>query len=172
MNVGSPRQLLTLREAALMYAHDFLHVVEVGGDNLGPAVQFFQRAARIDPGSPWCAAFVNACAEIAAAVINKMHSPLEQVRRQGFVADYYEWAEQNDLLIPFEKIVPGDLFLLWFESKDRHAHIGFVDTVHLNSDRYITIEGNTDDEASREGIKVAKRDRKPGKGDVFVRWAA
>jgi hypothetical protein len=161
-----------MREAALMYALDFLHVVEVGGDNRGPGVEFFQRSANLNPGSPWCAAFVNACAEMAAAVINKERSPLEKVELQGYVPSYYQWAKKLDLLVPFEEIIPGDLFLLWFESKDRHAHIGFIDRVDLDEDRYGTIEGNTDDKASREGIKVARRIRTPRKGDVFVRWAS
>ena len=173
MNVGSPRQLLTLREAALMYALDFEHVVEVGGDNRGPAVELFQRAAGLIIGSPWCAAFVNACAELGAAVINQGRSPLEEVELQGFVPSYFQWAKKHDLLVPFEAMIPGDLFLLWFGGeKQRHAHIGFVDRVDLDVDGYGTIEGNTDDRASREGIKVAKRIRKPKKGDVFVRWAA
>lgn len=168
---GSPRQLLTLREAALMYAHDFLHVVEVGGDNRGASVEFFQRCAKIPPGSPWCAAYVNGCAELAAAVKNE-YSPLESVDLQGYVPSYYEWAQENNLLIPFEEVEPGDLFLLWFDSKDRHAHMGFVNRVDLSDDRYGTIEGNTDDQASREGLKVATRIRRPNAGDVFVRWSA
>jgi hypothetical protein len=113
---------------------------------------------------------VNGCAEQGAAVVNVLHSPLEQVKLQGYVPSYYEWGEENGLLVPFEKIRPGDLFLLWFEEKNRHAHIGFVDAVHLSADSYMTVEGNTDDRASREGIKVARRTRKPKKGDVFVRW--
>lgn len=168
---GSPRQLLTLREAALMYAHDFLHVVEVGGSNRGPAVEFFQRCAKIPAGSPWCAAYANGCAELAAAVRNTGGSPLEAVELQGYVASYYEWARGTDRLVPFEDIEPGDLFLLWYDSLERHGHMGFVDRVDLDADSYATIEGNTDDQASREGIKVALRIRTPRKGDVFVRWA-
>lgn len=168
---GSPRQYLTLPEATLQYAHDFAHIVEVGGDNRGTAVEFFQRCAKIPPGAAWCAAFVNACAELGAAVRNKEPSPLEGVGQEGFVADYVSWAKAGNLLVPFGQIQPGDLFCLWFTNLNRHAHIGFVDAVDVGPEMYATIEGNTDDQASREGIKVARRIRSPGARDVFVRWA-
>lgn len=166
----SPRLMLPLELAALAYAHDFVGIEEKGGDNRGPTVEFFQRCAKIPPGSPWCAAFVNACAELAAAVKNE-YSPLEQVRHQGYVPSYNNWAEENGLLVPFDQAEPGDLFLLWFESKSRHAHIGFVDSVEPGSPSYRTVEGNTDDKASREGIKVARRERTAGRRDAFVHWA-
>lgn len=168
---GSPRALLPFHLAALAYALDYEHIVEVGGDNRGPAVEFFQRCAKLGVGTPWCAAFVNACAELAAAVKNEP-SPLEEVELQGYVPSYYAHGRREGWRVPFEETGPGDLFLLYFPSKERHAHIGFVDAVDLNSDRYMTVEGNTDDRASREGIKVARRARSPQKGDVFLRWTA
>lgn len=164
------RALLPFHLCALSYAQDYIGLEEVGGDNQGPAVGTFLRAADLPPGAPWCAAFVNFCAEMAQVLKNEW-SPLEQVKREGYVQDYYAWADRHSRLIPFDQVGPGDLFLIWFHSKGRYAHIGFVLAVHHDSGLYTTVEGNTNETGGREGYMVASRPRKPASKDVFVRWA-
>lgn len=169
---GSSRRLLTLREAALSYAHDFAHVREEGS-NRGTAVEFFLRCANVDPGAPWCAAFVNACAELGAAIRDKEPSPLEQVKRQAFVADYVTWAKEHGRTVRPLEMEPGDIFCLWNRSKLRHAHMGFVDWVNperTGPQDFKTIEGNSDEAGRREGVRVVARRRKPRIEDVFIRW--
>lgn len=164
------RALLPLHLCALSYARDYIGIKEVGGDNMGPAVQFFQRAADIPPGAPWCAAFVNACAELAGALLN-IWSPLEQVKREGFVQDYYTWADRHGKLVSFDDVAPGDLFLLWYRRLERYAHIGFVDTVDREQRVFTTIEGNTNEDGGREGYMVASKVRSNSPAIVYVRWA-
>lgn len=48
--------------------------------------------------------------------------------------------------------MPGDIFGIYFQNKGRIAHVGFV---HRFGDKYtITVEGNTNEEGSREGDGV------------------
>lgn len=159
----------TLQGGALDEARAFVGIKEIGGDNKGPAVEFFQKLGQIREGQPWCAAFVNACAEIAAAKRNTV-SPLEAVPWQGLVQSYYEmgvaWRIKADL------VGPGDLFLIWFTRQEAYRHIGFVERVDWASQHYFTIEGNSNDDGSREGIEVVRRRRPFHDKDAYLHWGA
>lgn len=54
-------RLKTLAEAAWEYAGTQLHVREIGGNNLGPDVERYQKRVGGKPGEAWCAAFVSTC---------------------------------------------------------------------------------------------------------------
>jgi hypothetical protein len=112
---------------------------------------------------------VNGCVHTGCAKKN-VPSPLEKIPRQGFVQDYVDWARDEDRIVPAHQVEPGDLFALHFESRGRFAHIGFVYDVPRDG-YYSTVEGNTDDEASREGVKVSARERDVTDGTVFIRWS-
>lgn len=160
-----PLPMVALHEAAA-----FIGLEEEGGDNRGPAVEFFQMHARIPVGSPWCSAFTNGCIHTACAKQN-VRSPLEEMRRQGLVQDVVDWAESEDRIISADEVEPGDLFALYFgPPKDRYAHIGFVYDIPRGQPRYSTIEGNTGEEGEREGYKVASRIRRVTDGTIFIRW--
>jgi len=163
------RALLPFNLCTLSYARDYIGIEELGGDNKGPAVEIFQRSAAIPAGSPWCAAFVNFCAEMASALKNEW-SPLEQVKREGYVQDYYTWATGHGKLVEWDQAAPGDLFLLYFPSKNRYAHIGFVDYVDYDRMEYATIEGNSNKEGSREGYEVVTKIRPIEDKMRFIRW--
>lgn len=67
----------------------------------------------------------------------------------------------------------GDLFLLWFPSLNRFAHVGFVTTVTPGG--YTTAEGNAappNAGSTREGFGVFVRPRPVGPGTRFIRWKA
>jgi hypothetical protein len=170
MPAHSPRSQLPLHLAALSYAHDFVGVTEVG-DNRGPAVEFFQRAAGIPPGSAWCAAVVNACAELGAAIRNQEASPLEKVPLQGYVPSYWQYGVLHGWDVEWPDVAAGDLFLLWNNSLGRYAHMGFVDAVRPLVNRYTTVEGNTNLAGGREGLVMARRERRAGSRSRFLRWA-
>lgn len=167
------RALLPLHLAALSYAMDMEGAREdyVNGrwTNWGPEIKQFLYAAGIDSPAPWCAAFVNWCAEEAAYDKN-MVSILEDVPLQAYVPSYVEWAELNDRIIDANEAGPGDLFALYYPSMERYAHIGFVIEVHEDDGWFETIEGNTNDEAAREGYEVAKRSRNLTENVCFIRW--
>lgn len=162
------RSALPLELAALSEAIDFLGLKEIGGDNLGPGVEFLQKLGEIGAGKPWCAATCNGCAEIAGAKKN-VRSPLEDVPLQGFVQAYYEHAVSANWIVPWADVSPGCLFLLYFPRLTRYAHMGFVRD--LQDDSYTTIEGNSNDDGSRNGWGMVSRLRKPNDRTIFLHWS-
>jgi hypothetical protein len=145
----------------LAECEDFIGVDEPDGDNRGPAVEWLLKGANLNPGEPWCAAFVNRCAEIACAKKN-VRSPLERVPLQGYVQSYYQYAAEDGWLTTDP--APGDLFLIWHRAKNRYAHMGVVAFAYSDG-RFDTVEGNSNSVGSREGIEVAANTRIAGVGD-------
>lgn len=159
-----------LRLATLEVAREFYGLEEAEGHrNLGPGVEWMQKAAKIPPGSPWCAAFLNAAAEVACA-IHDVRSPLEEVPLQGYVQSYHEHAEERGWLVGPEEVTRGDLFMIWSRSKVRYAHIGLVTGPPYDGWEYATIEGNTNEGGSPEGYMVTSRIRPVNELVAFARW--
>jgi hypothetical protein len=119
---------------------------------------------------PWCAAFV------AWVVFEGMkREPLLAVGdktrpRSAAVKDWVPWALKpaHGCVVfgpadPKYKPEPGDLVVFKF------SHIGVVE---LGNGRMVqTIEGNTDDEGAREGVRVCRRARKLSECKSFIRLA-
>jgi len=57
---------MTLAELTIKIALSYDGVRERGGNNRGPQVEMFQHSIGLDPGDPWCAAFVCFCIKEAA----------------------------------------------------------------------------------------------------------
>lgn len=143
-------------------------------DNWGPEVKAFLAAAKIHEPAPWCAAFVNWCAENAAKQLGVV-SPLEAVPIQGYVQSYYLYGKKNGWIVPASEARGGDLFLVWFPSLERYAHIGFVTRVWHDQGIFTCIEGNSNSGGSREGVEVVRRrsdrPRRITPNIVFLRWS-
>jgi hypothetical protein len=138
------------------------------GENWGPKVQAFLAAANVHTPNPWCAAFVNWCAEQEAAKLG-VKSPLELVPNQAYVQSYVDYGKAHGWVIPTKDAKAGDLICFFHKSEGRYAHIGFV--TGWKDGQIMTIEGNTNDEGSREGYEVAKRLRTVTSGVLILRWA-
>jgi len=163
------RQKLPIALTALSYARDFIGIEEIGS-NRGPAVEWFQQRGEIGPGDAWCAAFANGILEITCAVHN-VRSPLENVQWQGYVQSYYDYAIEQDWVVDWELTYPGCLFVKWFgPPKSRFAHIGFMDTLLLEQRKFQTVEGNSNDDGSAEGYKVAQNWRVDGDEYRYLDW--
>jgi len=68
-----------------------------------------------------------------------------------------------------DQIRPGDCGGIYFPSKKRIAHIFLVESV---DGKYVnTIEGNTNDEGSREGTKCMRRKRLKSSVERFSRFS-
>lgn len=126
--------------------------------NRGPMVDKYLAAVGLKPGYPWCQAFVNYCYEEAA---KRLGLP-EPVVNTGGVLDCWN-RTKPDLKIPVamlrkvpELLLPGDHFIMKIGTKGA-GHTGIV--VSANRGVMTTIEGNTNDEGSREGYEVAIRTR-------------
>lgn len=139
--------------------------------NDGLEVRRMLKNAGISEPAPWCAAFVQDCAD-AAAVATGLANPLDAVVHEAYVPSYYQWAVENGKVVKYSDVVPGDLVLFWNDALGRWAHIGFV-VAKMSGDEFKSIEGNTNDEGSREGYEVALRLRKFKTGKTsFIRWAS
>lgn len=114
--------------------------------------------ARGAPRQPWCAAFMSFC-------LNKTgpgHGKIVWV--PNIVAKYRD----EGRLHTTPQV--GDLFCLWFPSKNRYAHTGAVES--LDGDFFWSVEGNSNAAGERTGGKVVRLHRKwKGTRTVFARPA-
>jgi len=126
-------------------------VRELTGNNDGLMVEKFLLSAGLGKGYPWCAAFIYWTLKEANIDLNLQHP--------AWVPSYF--TKENIIYVRGEinKRPPvfGDMIGIWFESKGRLAHIGFYDGE--NSDYYFTVEGNTNEDGSREGDGVYRKRR-------------
>lgn len=164
---------MNLREKTLEIARSYLGTSEQGGNNRGEQVEEFLRAAKCRPGDPWCAAFVNWCAEKGAQAHNVI-SPLESVPLQGYVQSYFAWAREHGYVVTVEQALPGDLFCLYYGNLGRYGHIGFVESVDTKRGVFKTVEGNSNSAGTRESFGgrdgVVSNTRKLTGNVVFLRW--
>lgn len=148
-------------------------VREVGKDNHGEQVARYLKATGLGQGYPWCAAFqaYNGHGALLDPITSKSSWPLPMTAACSQLGDF---AEQHNVLYTTPAV--GDLMLFWeyvaSEKRSRFAHVGLV--VALATAKVITVEGNTNDDGSRNGWGVLLKQRNYG-GDLkhhFVRWSA
>ncbi len=130
------------------------------GSNRGPRVDEYIRAVGLNPsgGFAWCAAFVYWCFAQAATQAGT-RNPV--IKTAGVLA---HWRNAGRAEIPRvmraqavsdpSLIQPGFVFIMDFGGGV--GHTGFV--VETAGGRVITVEGNTNDGGSREGVGVFRRD--------------
>lgn len=128
------------------YHADVLKVQEEPkGSNRGPWVDRYLSAAGVEPGQPWCASFVTFLLE----QVGKMPA----VSGPAAVRNWAKWARANRRLrnVPMR----GDLFYLL--NADGTGHIGIV--LEVVGGEIRTIEGNSNNNGSREGYAVVRHQR-------------
>jgi len=128
-----------------------IDVRELTGNNDGIMVEKYLNSTGLGKGYPWCAAFVYWTLRESDINITLQYP--------AWVPSYFP---DNKLIYVRGKLnirppVFGDLIGIWFESKNRLAHIGFYDGE--NSNYYFTVEGNTNEAGSREGDGVYRKRR-------------
>jgi len=159
---------MTYLEIVVAYARQHLaqHPMEIGGQNMGPWVRLYMQG---NDGTPWawCAGFVCFILHQAADTL-KIKSPV----RTTFSCDVLaERAKDGGRFISEKSVrdgsfpTPGTIFLVRRSSID-WTHTGLV--IGAEDNVFETIEGNTNDEGSREGYEVCHRFRGYKKKD-FVR---
>lgn len=127
------------------------HPREVGGQNRGPWVRYYMDGNEGDAWA-WCAGFATTVLRQAGVPINKFFSCdllLQDAKKLGKFSD---------------KPIVGGLFLVMKSPTDA-VHVGIV----TSADKGVvqTVEGNTNDDGSREGHEVCTRVR-ASKGLTFV----
>lgn len=152
----------SLATAALGVARAQIGVMEdPAGSNRGPQVDAFLRCVGLNPAGgsfAWCAAFVYWCFNEAATAGGRAN-PLPKTA--GVLA---HWNKARDRGIPRilsatataqpALVRPGQVFVMDFGGGA--GHTGFVAEVH--GGKLVTIEGNTNDGGSREGVGVFVRE--------------
>lgn len=143
---------------------------EIGRSNRGKEVDRWLRQAGVSPGNPWCAGFTYGNKEDAAAALD-VDNPFI---RTAYTPDIFNWARERQILIPchgkngINKPQPGDDFLVM--GPVRIYHTGHVQDV--KADGWWAIEGNSNDEGSREGYEVARNFKPFASRFWWVRWNA
>jgi len=149
---------MILSARALEIATTQLGVHEKGSSNSGPEVDKYLKSVGLTAGFPWCMAFVYWCynqASIESGVANFL------IRTAGVL---HQWNEQQPVRkIVLDKVLkdpaiikPGAVFIM--DHGKGNGHTGLVEKIHGSS--IDTIEGNTNDEGSREGYEVCRRTRR------------
>jgi hypothetical protein len=161
-----------LDELAVAYAEQHLaqHPVEIGGDNLGPWVRVYMKG-KDGPDMLWCAGFVCFILEQAARQ-SGLSNPVKTTFSCDSLAKNAQMAgrfvSERTLrrgAAEDDALTPGSLFLCR-RTADDWTHVGMVRRV---TDRlFETIEGNTNDEGSRNGYEVCSRRRGFKKKDFIA----
>jgi hypothetical protein len=136
-----------LKARAVVIAKSQLGVQERGGRNTGPEVDAYLLAVGLQPGQPWCCAFVLWCYLQAASELGE---PMP-LRRTGKVTRLW------DSSACFGRQGPsvGDIYCHATDPADRESpgHCGIVVAVRPDG-AFTAIEGNTNKAGSREGNSV------------------
>jgi hypothetical protein len=123
------------------------------GSNKGPRVDEFLRVARSVPGEPWCAAFVFWCLVKAGSVC--------KVPYPASVVSWVSWAKARERY----QREPARARLGYFDRLSE-THIFWISAVQ--GPDVLTIEGNTNNDGSREGYEVARRVRQIASISGFI----
>lgn len=153
-----PRPPRTLGAAVVAVARQHLaqHPREVGGQNRGPWVRLYMKGHEGDDW-PWCAGFVCHVVRQACAATD-MDMPFPETFSCDLLAAN---GKQRGLFVREGEargrgIGAGSIFLNRRTSAD-WTHTGIVTA--SDAETFATIEGNTNDEGSREGYEVCARTR-------------
>jgi len=153
---------MTLQDKALEVAISQLGVQEQPiGSNRGPQVDLYIRSVGLDPAGkhPWCMAFVYWCHSQAAEKIG-VQNPM--LKTGGVLLQWQKRKDRYRGLTP----QPGDVFIM--DYGNGVGHTGIVEKA--DNDFVYTIEGNTNDEGSREGFEVCRRKRPRAKIAGYLRF--
>jgi hypothetical protein len=139
-------QLVAANEI-IKVAESYLNVRE-DGYNRSPEIDIWNGFTGVELGSPYCASFVSWVHHIA-----------------GVKAPVSAWApdQVSSHNVQFSEVKSGDVFGIYFPSKKRVAHVGFVKK--MSGSFLLTVEANTSPDAvagsnsDRDGQGVYSRRR-------------
>ena len=134
--------------------------------NRGAAILKYQQATNLGgQGWAWCAAFVDWCVEQFLA----SNAPVRVSRPKTASAfGLIDWANSNNCLVfnPSSKDFTaraGDIVVYTF------SHTGIVSADQDAAGHFLAIEGNTNNDGSRDGYEVAERTRSIDLVKAFIR---
>lgn len=129
------------RKRLIRIAVSQLQVREATGKNDGTAVEAYLALTGLKKGNPWCAAFISWV-----------------FAQAGYPAPRTAWSPALfTAKVKTKEIKPANILGIWFADLGRIAHVGMVE--RREGDWVISIEGNTNTAASREGDGVYRKRR-------------
>jgi hypothetical protein len=129
------------------------------GSNRGPQVNAYLAAVGLNPGYSWCMALLYWCMNEGCKALGVPN----MMAKTGGVLD--QWNKRK-AKFGVNSPRPGDIFIMDFG--EGLGHTGIVERV---DDLLIyTIEGNSNDEGSREGYEVCRRTRLRSKIKGYLRF--
>lgn len=152
---------MNLKEKALEIAITQLGVQEdAKKPNTGKEVNEYLKSVGLNGGYSWCMAFIYWCFLKASKELNVV-DPL--IKTAGVMAHWNQVDKKFKYISNPEK---GDIFIMDFGKG--LGHTGIIESV---SDTHIfTIEGNSNDEGSREGHEVCRRKRSKSSIKGYIRY--
>lgn len=132
-------------------------VREATGNNDGEAVGKYLQSTELDEGYAWCAAFVNWAHEA-----NGIEGPPSAAWSPSWFPDSKTYDPDD------RQPEAADVFGIYFKSKGRIAHVGFVDK--YKGKMVYTVEGNTNEAGSREGDGVYRKRRLSRQIHKYANW--
>ncbi len=148
---------MTLQQKALSIAISQLGQHENPlGSNWGSPVKEYLASVGINFPASWCMAFVYWCFEQTGQA-----NPLIKT---GGVLNAWNTADKKHRVVGDPQ--PGDIFIMNFGKG--LGHTGIVEKVDANF--IYTIDGNTNDSGSREGIEVCRKQRPRNKIIGYLRY--
>lgn len=150
LHAGSLKEPLTKEQlrakVALTYTSQ-VGVMETLGANDSPEIREYLKVTNVKTPAAWCAAFVAYC-----YTSNGVPNPKSAWSPAYFSPKYCINAKDSPPL-------QADVFGVYYNNLKRIAHIGFIDRWPREGDYFITVEGNTNNNGSREGNGVYKKRR-------------
>lgn len=151
---------MSIADKAVEIARTQLGIHESPGNkNTGPQVDEYLKSVGLGPGYSWCMAFVYWCYGEAA----KQLGVVNPLAKTGGVLD--QWNRRR-LHFGYVQPMPGDIFIMDFGKG--LGHTGLITKVE--GLWIYTIEGNSNDEGSREGYEVCQRRRNVDKIKGYLRF--
>lgn len=151
-----------LRYRAIEIARTQLFVREKTGHNDGKEVEEYLQCVGLGKGYSWCQAFVYWCYRKAAEALN---TPNPVTHTAGVL---FHWQHTNGHKLQPIKAIAGDIFIMDFGNGE--GHTGLISEVRY--DTITTVEGNTNNDGSRNGNGVYERSRKLSSLKGVIRYGA
>jgi len=151
----------TLQQAALKVAITQLGQAEKPlGSNWGKPVQDYLKSVGLNFPASWCLAFLYWCFEEAS----KQQKVVNPLVKTGGVLNLWNKADKKYRVLGEPQA--GDIFIMNFGKG--LGHTGIVEKVDKTF--VYTIDGNTNDSGSREGIEVCRKQRPRNKIVGYLRY--
>ena len=150
--VNTPNALLS---AVLAVASSQIGVMEMPpGSNRGIEVDKYHDDAGSPRGAAWCMAFIFSCFKQACANLGRQNPAI----RTGGVLEHWRRATCKKILADdaadnTSLVLPGQIFII--STGGGFGHTGFIEKIE--GGLLTTIEGNTNNNGSREGVGVFRR---------------